>query len=169
MASIRLRFVGYDDLVGRFIAMGENGFWADHVECQLPDGSTIGAHNPGGVQIHLPGYDDGWSRQLFVDVPCTQEQADAFHAALHAAIGTPYDLGAIVEMVESVFAGSTQDWDKGPAEICSVLIDSLAVTSGIFKSSPAGRLTTPRDVLERCGVLIVVAEPEPRPSPKAAA
>lgn len=164
MTTIRLRFVGYDDFIGRMIAAGENGFWSEHVECVLPDGSTIGAHNPAGVSLHPPGYDDGWARQLFVDVPCDQEEVDAFHAALHASIGTPYDLGAIEEMIEGAFEGASPAWDKSTGEICSFLIGSLAVGAGIFKSLPAGRLTTPRDVLHQCSSIVLIGEPVSRPA-----
>jgi hypothetical protein len=161
-AVVTLRFVQYGGLIGRFIAAGENGFWAEHVECRLPDGSTIGAHAPAGVERHPPGFDDGWTRQLLVDVPCDQDQADAFHALLRAKIGAPYDLGAILEMLEGAFAGSAPGWDEGPGVICSALIGLAAVATGIFRSAPAGRLTTPRDVLQQCAALVAVGEPQPR-------
>ena len=67
-----------------------------HVECVDPEtGKYIGQHIDGGMAARNPGYDTGFRKELFVDLPATDEQTAAFYAAARATIGQPYDWDAI--------------------------------------------------------------------------
>lgn len=163
MASLTFRFVGYTEksLIGRIISAGEMGFWADHVECVLPDGTLLGAHESGGVLPRPAGYDKGqWDQELRVSVFVTDEQAAAFYAFLEAQIGKAYDLDAIKEMVIGTFTGTAPDWKLLDRWICSALQTAATITIGLFKSAPATvRLTTPRDFLYMLGALVAIGNP----------
>ena len=68
-----------------------------HVECVRPsDGWYVGQHIDGGMMALKPGYDAPFFGEAFVDLPCTQEQHDAFYAAVDKSIGQPYDWEAIL-------------------------------------------------------------------------
>ena len=114
---ITIRFVAGNDLTSRVIRLAEYGFWATHVETLMPDGTLLGAHASGGVQARPNDYDKGrFSRQLFVPIPATPEQTDAFHTFLRAQIGKPYDFEAIVGIV------AQRDWRDDKAWMCSELV-----------------------------------------------
>lgn len=166
--SITLRFVsdGTGDLISRCIRGGQLGCWPSHVECRMPDGTLLGAHEPGGVQARAPGYDIGlWAEQLYVDVPCTVGQAEMFHAFLTAQVGKPYDLIAIGEMAEGALTGEALSWPLSGSWICSALQTAALLSAGIIKGAPATvRLATPRDVLVACAALVAIGDPESPPA-----
>lgn len=160
MASIALRFVTATDLISRVIRGGEMGFWASHVECRMPDGTLLGAHIDGGVQARPGDYDTSWERQLFVLVPATDEQVDAFHKFLRSQVGKPYDLLAIAELADGAFTGEAPNWPDSPSWICSGLQTAALLSAGIIKAAPATvRLATPRDVLAACSALADIGQP----------
>lgn len=78
-------------------------FPPSHVECVTPDGRWLGQHIDGGMLARPAHYDaddvaimpDGRRCEIFVSLPVTQDQADAFYTAAIAAIGEPYDWLAI--------------------------------------------------------------------------
>jgi len=143
---ITIRFVAENDLVSRGIRLAEYGFWATHVETLMPDGTLLGAHASGGVQARPNDYDKGrFSRQLFVPIPATPEQTDAFHTFLRAQIGKPYDFEAIVGIV------AQRDWRDDKAWMCSELVAAGLCQDkvGIFPPHLATEFNhvTPRDLL----------------------
>jgi len=143
---ITIRFVAENDLVSRGIRLAEYGFWATHVETLMPDGTLLGAHASGGVQARPNDYNKGrFSRQLFVPIPATPEQTDAFHTFLRAQIGKPYDFEAIVGIV------AQRDWRDDKAWMCSELVAAGLCQDkvGIFPSHLATEFNhvTPRDLL----------------------
>lgn len=111
--KITLRFVLHEGIAGDVIAWREGvcmPFAPCHAECVMPDGlhhlGQFGeSHDgqPAGMQVRRHGYDDGQIRtlpdgrlcDLWVDLPCTVEQSDAFYAAADASLGEPYDWDAI--------------------------------------------------------------------------
>ena len=150
-AAIRLRFVDSDDWVSRVIKMAQLGFGYQHVEAVMPDGSYLGAHMSGGVQARAPDYDQGtFVQELFVDIPCTQGQADVFHAFLLAQVGKPYDVAAIEYMAEGFVDGDAPAPAATNGFICSALqlagVMQVGLAQGTASASP--RLATPRDVLQ---------------------
>lgn len=99
MTAIRLRFVEGSGLESDAIEWREGTVMPvvpSHTEAVRADGKYVGQHASGGMQARDPGYDAPFKGEAFVDLPCTQEQHDAFYAALDAAIGEPYDMEAIV-------------------------------------------------------------------------
>ena len=164
-----LRFVGTEaDPTSRIIRTGEMGFWASHVECQLPDGRLLGAHSKGGVQARAADYDaDTWTSQLFVRVPCTNLQADSL-AGLVARIGTPYDFTAIIEMALGLASGSVVDWGLSSNNVvCSALMEIQLLASGIIMSAPMdAHLMDPRDVLVQVSAIATIGTPETRVLPQ---
>lgn len=154
---ITLRFVTAGDLISRAIRGGELGFWASHVECRMPDGTLLGAHADGGVASRPADYDKSWTQQMFVDVPCRDDQAAAFHAFLLEQVGKPYDMEAICELADGFLTGEARDWSDPPSWICSALQTASLLTAGIIMAAPAGvRLATPRDVLVACAALVIL-------------
>jgi hypothetical protein len=84
---IRLRFVRSSGLSSDAIALRESvcmPFTPSHVECVSPDGKFyIGELSDSGMQARPAGYDAATMlHELFVDLPATQEQTDAFYARL---------------------------------------------------------------------------------------
>jgi hypothetical protein len=100
-SMIRLRFVaGRDDISLAIIARSQvcMPFCPSHVECVTPDGKFVGQHFHGGMQARDPGYDKSYlANELFVDLPATPEQTDAFYAFVEARIGQPYDWKSIID------------------------------------------------------------------------
>jgi hypothetical protein len=163
--AVRLRFVDTNDsLVSRVIRGAELGFAYSHVEAVTPDGQYLGALSDGGVQSRPSTYDTTWTRQLFVDVPATDQQSAAFFGFLHSKIGLPYDFAAIAEMADGVLTGEAPDWTAANAYICSALQTAALLTAGLIKSAPATvRLATPRDVLVACAALTPIGPPVANP------
>lgn len=100
MPAVRLRFVQGKGFVSNAIEYREGTCMPivpSHVECVDPvTGKYIGQHIDGGMQARDPGYDAPFAAEAFIDLPCTQEQADKFYAAARASIGQPYDWEAIL-------------------------------------------------------------------------
>jgi hypothetical protein len=160
---ITLRFVSSNDLVSRVIRGAELGFHYQHVEAKLPDGTLLGAHINGGVLARPAGYDTTYDEDLYVEVPCSSEQAAAFEAFLWSQVGKPYDVVALAEMADGALTGEAPDWPNSQSWICSALQTAALLTAGIIKSAPATvRLATPRDVLVACAALTSIGEPQPR-------
>lgn len=163
MGHITLRFVTANDLISKAIRGGEMGFWASHVEAKMADGALLGAHADGGVQARAADYDKTYVHDLYVTVPCTDEQAVSFEAFLRSQLQKPYDLEAIGEMAIGFLTGEAPDWSSSPSWICSALQTAALLTAGIIKGAPATvRLATPRDVLVACSALAAIGVPQPR-------
>lgn len=134
----------------------------------MPEGTLLGSRFSGGVQARPANYDPEWVAELFVDVPCSQAQADLFHSFLRSMVGRPYDAAAIEEMAEGELSGQAMGWDQSGGRICSALIQEALIAAGIVVGSAATlRLTTPRDVFCQVAALAKVGEPE-KPLPRAA-
>ena len=161
--SIILRFVSSNDIVSRIIRGGELGFLYQHVEAKMADGTLLGAHWDGGVQARAADYDKAYEYDLYVTIPCTDEQAATFETFLRSQVGKPYDEVAIAELADGFVTGEAPNWPNSPSWICSALQTAAILTAGIIKGAPATvRLATPRDVLVACAALTTIGEPTPR-------
>ena len=141
---ICLRFVSGADALSAAIRAGEYGFWANHVEALMPEGTLLGAHVDGGVQARPRGYDKASTlREVYLDLPAPDAQADAFHAFLRAQLGKPYDITAIAALV------AERDWTTPDAWFCSELQAAALRAAGWFASDLATAFAkiTPRDLL----------------------
>jgi len=157
--SVTLRFVSSGDMISRIIRGAELGFPYQHVEAKMPDGTLLGAHLDGGVQARAADYDKSYAYDLYVEVPCSADQAAAFEAFLRSQVGKPYDLEAIAEMADGFVTGEVPNWPSKPSWICSALQTAALLTAGIIKGAPATvRLATPRDVLVACAVLTPIGK-----------
>lgn len=95
---IRFRFVTSIGPTSAAIRFATNS-WCSHVEAVIDD-KYVGAHADGGVMARDVGYDAAtWTKQLFVDLPCTDAQLAAHRSYLLKKIGTPYDMEAILGFV----------------------------------------------------------------------
>ncbi|SHG92531.1 hypothetical protein [Bradyrhizobium erythrophlei] len=113
---ITIRFVTGHDLVSDGIRAFEYGFWATHVEALMPDGTLLGAHAEGGVLARPHDYDKSvFTRELYVSIPATAAQTDAFHSFLRSQIDKPYDFKAIAGIALE------RDWQSTNAWFCSEL------------------------------------------------
>ena len=161
--SIILRFVSSNDIVSRIIRGGELGFLYQHVEAKMADGTLLGAHWDDGVQARAADYDKAYEYDLYVTIPCTDEQAATFETFLWSQVGKPYDEVAIAELADGFVTGEAPNWPNSPSWICSALQTAALLTAGIIKGAPATvRLATPRDVLVACAALTTIGEPTPR-------
>ena len=158
--AIRLRFVSANDLFSRIIRGAEMGFTWSHVESVTPGGLYLGSVIQGGVQARPSDYDKGqWTQELFVDLPATDGQSQAFYAFLVSQVGKKYDEEAIGEMAIGELTGEAPDWANASSWICSALQTAALLTAGIVKAAPATvRLATPRDVLCMCSALTNVGK-----------
>jgi hypothetical protein len=141
---ITLRFVTGHDVISDGIRTWEYGFWATHTEALMPDGTLLGAHIDGGVQARPHGYDaKTMTKELYVQLPATAEQTDAFHAFLRAQLGKPYDTLGIAGIV------AERDWRADDSWFCSELIAAALCNCGRFPPTLATEFNhvTPRDVL----------------------
>jgi uncharacterized protein YycO len=144
VAAMILRFVTGNALISRAIRTAEYGFWASHVEAQMPDDTLLGAHFDGGVLARKVGYDKAdTTREMFVHLPATTIQDDAFHAFLRGQLGKPYDLTA----VEAIPVA--RDWTTPNAWFCSELQAAALRACGWFACDLAAQFSkiTPRDLL----------------------
>jgi len=154
---IRLRFVaGLDDISLAIIARSQVAmpFTPSHVECVTPEGKYLGQHAEGGMQARDPGYDKSYlAREMFIDLPATPQQSDAFYAYMTASIGEPYDWKAILDYalpinlhvfdhaicsakVELGLRNKTSPWLRWPLTVPAHLIsprDLLLTISGIIE------------------------------------
>jgi len=141
---ITIRFVTGHDPVSDGIRAFEYGFWATHVEALMPDGTLLGAHAQGGVQARPNGYDKTeFTRELYVSIPATPAQTDAFHSFLRAQVGKPYDFRAIAGLALQ------RDWQSEDSWFCSELQAAALCHCGVFPPHLATEFNrvTPRDVL----------------------
>jgi len=158
--GVHLRFVTSGDAVSDLIRRGCYGFWATHTEAAMPDGTLLGAHANGGVQARAADYDAGqWTQQLFIDLPATARQADAFHAFMRSQIGRPYDMRVIEAIAAGALLGE-RDWRAPDHWICSELVAAGLETAGIVPPLATGvNHITPRDVLIFCSARVTVGIP----------
>lgn len=97
-AAIRLRFVQSAGFLSDLIEYREGTvmpFCPTHVEAVDGD-HYIGQHAIGGMQARPVGYDAPFNAETFVDLPCSEDQRAEFYRWVHAAIGEPYDMDAIL-------------------------------------------------------------------------
>lgn len=111
-AAIVIRFVrskGFSSDAIAWLAKTCMPFPPSHAECVTPEGKWLGQHSDGGMQAREAGYDhdqveimspteacpDGRC-EIFVKLPVTQAQADAFYKYMTDSIGEPYDWEAII-------------------------------------------------------------------------
>lgn len=154
---IVLRFVRSRGWSSDFIAWrgGWTGmpFVPTHVECVMPDGRWLGQRADGGMRARPAHYDhdhvkilpDGRRAEIFVPIPVTQAQADAFYAAAVTSIGQPYDWRAIL--------GFTLPWHEHTKfrAICSAKMVLLLRTKGCevfpWPLTVPAHLVDPRDLM----------------------
>ena len=160
MTVIRLRFVTCSDQISAVIRFAEN-FWASHCEAVMPDGTYLGAHADGGVAARPPDYDKGiWTQQLFLDLPCTDEQKAAHIRYLAKKIGEPYDAASIFGFV------ARADQHTPNHIICSALqLMSLRQPEAPYLPYPVvvpAHGVSPRDLLMILSGRVLVVDPEVR-------
>lgn len=157
MSSVRIRLVTASDPISWLIRGAEMGFLFSHAEVVMPDGTYLGAHADGGVEARPPGYDAKYKPvELMIDVPCTDTQADSFHAYLKSQIGKPYDMGAIRDLaigtalpVAGALAQAAEDpqpWLEPDAWFCSELVIAALIHAGFY---PGGLPSSPRHITPR--------------------
>jgi hypothetical protein len=100
--TIKLRFVGGNAFISEMIELREGTcmpFPPSHVECVSLDGKWhIGQHIDGGMLKRPAGYDLP-CKELFLDLPATDEQTKGFYDYIEQSIGEPYDWEAILGYV----------------------------------------------------------------------
>lgn len=118
-------------------------FTPSHVECVTPEGKYVGQRIDGGMQAREPGYDsDGLAHEIFIELPVSDEQSDAFYTYVNSKIGQPYDWKAIVDYAMPV---NMHDYDHA---ICSAMMSLALRACDYFRwplACPA-HLISPRDL-----------------------
>jgi hypothetical protein len=147
---IRIRFVTGNDWISNTIRFGERDGWATHAEAVLSDGSLLGAHFNGGVEIRPAGYDKAtMTREMIVELrPADMDGVvrisieSEFLAFLSAQLGKPYDATAISGLVFN------RDWRQTDSWFCSELVSAGLEACGYFpKLAATDNHISPRDLL----------------------
>jgi hypothetical protein len=163
MSKIIIRFVAEKGLISRLIRFQAGiamPFTPNHVESVSLDGQwCYGEHIAGGLQKRPKGYDAATLKwDFFVEIPCTQEQSDAYYGYLESKVNSePYDWRSLISFV-------IPSWNlhRQGELICSA-ITAAAMRKGnilpYWLTVPFHHLT-PRDILLICSVLVDVPHPE---------
>jgi hypothetical protein len=150
LAVITIRFVEHPGLFDRLCKFWQYGFWADHCDAVLPDGSLLGSRFVGGVQARAADYDAGSvAQEIRISLKATPEQEAAFYAFLRAQIGKPYDSLAILAFIVE------RDWQAPDAWFCDELMAAALVAAGLLPQKtaiPVSRITV-RDLFLLAGTL----------------
>jgi len=161
-AKIGIRFVAEKGLVPWFIRYQAGvcmPFTPNHVESVSPDGQWYyGEHILGGLLKRPKGYDAAKVKwDFFVEIPCTQAQADAYYEYLESKLGMPYDWRSIISFV-------IPSWNMhGKGELICSAITAAALRKGTIFQWPMTvpfHHISPRDILLICSVLVEVPHPE---------
>jgi hypothetical protein len=162
MSKIVIRFCAGKGLISRLIRYQAGiamPFTPNHVESVSPDGQWYyGERMTGGLEKRPKGYDAVHTiADFFVEIPCTQAQADAYYSYLESKLGMPYDFQSIISFV-------IPSWNKHKAGdlICSA-VTAAAMRKGEILSWPMTvpfHHISPRDILLICSVLVNVPHPE---------
>lgn len=161
-SKIVIRFVAEKGLIPWFIRYQAGicmPFTPNHVESVSPDGQWYyGEHILGGLRKRPKGYDAAALKaEFFVEIPCTQMQADVFYGYLESKLGMPYDWRSIISFV-------IPSWNlHGRGElICSAITAAALRAAKIFPwwlTVPYHHIS-PRDILLLLSVLVYVPHPE---------
>ena len=129
--ELTVRFVSHRGIFTALCQFAEYGFWATHCEVRLPSGHHLGSwYSKGGVRIVPHDYDAGeFTRELYVTIEVTDEQARIFYAFLDNQVGKPYDWRSIVGFYLPNFR---RDWQRRDAWFCDELIAGALVACGKF-------------------------------------
>ncbi len=161
-AKVTIRFVAERGIIPwliRYQAGIAIPFTPNHVESVSLDGEWYyGEHILGGLRKRPKGYDAATlKREFFVDIDCTQEQADAYYGYLEAKLGMPYDWRSIASFI-------VPSWNlHGRGELICSAITAAAMRQGrilpYILTVPFHHIS-PRDILLICSVLVNVPHPE---------
>ena len=160
MSALQVRFVTCEDPVSRAIRGALHGFPFSHVELIWPESQeVIGAFIELGIAFRPFDYGkDEWTKTLVVTVPCLPEEAQKALAFAKSQVGTPYDVAALLSMVQGALVAHLPGWDKSESYICSAFVTTVLLHAGVFKSFPIDpREATPRDVLVGLAALVGLA------------
>lgn len=148
---IRIRFVTGNDWLSNAIRFGERDGWATHAEAVMPDGSLLGAHLAGGVQIRPAGYDKAtMTREAIIELWLAPNNVFAVEDAmtrtawdfLNAQVGKPYDTTAIAGLALD------RDWRETDSWFCSELMTAALEACGYLpRLAAADNHISPRDLL----------------------
>lgn len=138
---IRIRFVTDDTDPLAFLIRLDTMAKVSHTEAVLRDGSIIGAYGQGVVRNAI-NFDKTSSAQMFVDIPRTAEQINAWELFLMTKIGTPYDYAAVAG-----FALHANMHTPGHV-ICSALMTDALRHNGVVseKQFKPDHMTSPGDL-----------------------
>lgn len=139
--TMKIRFVTTSDLVSALI---RDKTWSpySHVEFVLDDGTTLGAHLSGGVQIRPIDYARFTAIEVF-SVAMTVEQKFLIESFAKAQIGKAYDVGAIMGIL------AHRDWQCPDKWECVELVAAAFEQGGVPLIRVPGNVDriTPRDLL----------------------
>ncbi len=145
---ITIRFASHPGIFNALCRFAQYGLWPTHCEIPLGDGRRLGSwFHRGGVNILPADYDVGaFTKELFVDLKATEEQAAKFYAFLDKQVGKPYDWRAIVAFYSKIFG---RDWCAEDSWFCSELVGAALIACGLFPRHMAVKFSrlTVRDLL----------------------
>jgi hypothetical protein len=119
MNYLKIRFITEKDFVSMAIRGVTYSQWS-HAEIELPDGSFLGAHAKGGVQIRKPDYCKP-TRDRRYAVPVADDAAYANMLKFaNDQLGKGYDFKAIAGLV------CHQAWNNATEWFCSELVAAIA-------------------------------------------
>lgn len=148
MSEITIRYVSHPGIFNWLCQIAQYGFWSTHCDVVMPDGRYLGARYADGVQSRPKNYDAGnFSREMFVKLIVTEQQAATFYEFLERQLYKPYDWISIVTFYSG--ANPDRDWQEDDSWDCSEVAGAALSACDVFPKRMAvgfNRLTV-RDLL----------------------
>ena len=130
---ITIRFVNHPGIFSRLCRFAQYGFWADHCDAVLSDGSLLGSRFlDGGVRVRTADYDaGGFDQEARIPLKADPIQTALFHGFLLQQVGKPYDSLAILAFI------AERDWQAPDAWFCDELLAAALVAAELLPKSLA--------------------------------
>lgn len=122
--EFRIRFISNSDWVSSTIRRVTRSLWS-HTEIILDDGSYLGAHYDGGVQIRPSNYCSPLREKRY-SIRLPAEQVAQIISFAHSQVGKKYDISDIFGILFN------RNWDNPSRWICSELVAASAYAGGLY-------------------------------------
>ena len=124
MANFNIRFVTDDSLISKAIRLETKSLFS-HTEIVLEDGSYLGAHQDGGVQIRPRDYMNPTLERRYA-IPVSDDQLKTMLSFAQSQVGKPYDTTDIIGILLDF------GWSRQGSWICSELVAATAEVGNLF-------------------------------------
>ena len=139
-STLLIRFITEDDPISWAIRKETNSP-VSHVEFGMDDGTWLGAHFDGGVQVRKADYAKTTLDERYA-IPVTTEQRFQILSFAAEQVGKAYDMEAIAGIM------AHHDWRCQDKWFCSELVTAACEAGGLYllRVSHLFQTVTPRDL-----------------------